>query len=44
LLVVFGPDRLGPTTLLQPRSNGKPKAATAVNKLLMVGMRMPETR
>jgi len=32
-----------PTTLLAPRSNGKPEAATAVDKLLMMGMRMPET-
>jgi hypothetical protein len=32
-----------PTTLLLPRSNGKPEAATAVDKLLMMGMRMPET-
>jgi hypothetical protein len=31
------------TALLQPRSNGKPEAATAVDKLLMMGMRMPET-
>jgi hypothetical protein len=31
------------TTLLPPRSNGKPEAATAVYKLLMMGMRMPET-
>ena len=30
-------------TLLPPRSNGKPEAATAVDKLLMMGMRMPET-
>jgi len=30
-------------TLQPPRSNGKPEAATAVNKLLMMGMRMPET-
>ena len=40
LLVVVGPAR--PTTLLPPRSNGKPEAATAVDKLLMMGMRMPE--
>jgi len=26
-----------------PRSSGKRKAATAVDKLLMMGMRMPET-
>jgi hypothetical protein len=32
-----------PTTLLPPRSNGKPEAATAVDKLLMMGMWMPET-
>jgi hypothetical protein len=31
-----------PTTLLQPRSNGKPEAVTAF-KLLMMGVRMPET-
>jgi hypothetical protein len=30
-------------TLLPPRSNGKPEAAIAVDKLLMMGMRMPET-
>ena len=35
--------RTRPTTLLPPRSNGKPEAATAVDKLLMMGMRMPET-
>jgi hypothetical protein len=38
-----GPDRPRPTTLLPPGSNGKPEAATAVYKLLMMGMRMPET-
>ena len=38
-----GPDRSQPTTLLPPRSNGKPEAATAVDELLMMGMRMPET-
>jgi hypothetical protein len=32
-----------PTTLLPPRSNGKPEAATAVDSLLMMGVRMPET-
>jgi hypothetical protein len=31
------------TALLPPRPNGKPEAATAVDKLLMMGMRMPET-
>ena len=40
LLVVVGPGR---SQLLPPRSNGKPEAATAVDKLLMMGMRMPET-
>jgi hypothetical protein len=39
LLVVVGPT----TTKLPPRSNGKPEAATAVYKLLMMGKRMPET-
>ena len=38
-----GPDRPRPTTLLPPRSNGKPEAATAVDKLLMMGMRMLKT-
>jgi hypothetical protein len=37
------PDRPRPTTVLSPRSYGKPDAATAVDKLLMMGMRMPET-
>jgi len=40
---VVSPDRPQPTTLLSPPSNGKPEAATAVDKLLMMGMRMPET-
>ena len=38
-----GPDRQRPKTLLPPRFNGKPEAATAVYKLLMMGKRMPET-
>jgi len=38
-----GRGRAGPTTLQPPRSNGKPEAVTAVDKLLMMGMRMPET-
>ena len=38
-----GSDRPRPTTLLPPLSNGKPEAATAVYKLLMMGMMMPET-
>ena len=37
------PDQPRPITLLPPRSNGKPEAVTAVDKLLMMGMRMPET-
>jgi hypothetical protein len=40
---VVGRGRSGPTTLIPPRSNGKPEAATAVRKLLMMGMSMPET-
>jgi hypothetical protein len=37
------PGRPRPTALLQPRFNGKPEAATADYKLLMMGMKMPET-
>ena len=37
------PDRTRSTTLLPPRSNGKLEADTAVDKLLMMGMRIPET-
>jgi len=37
------PARPRPTAQLPPRSNGKPEAATAVFKLLMMGTRMPET-
>jgi len=37
------PDRPRPTTMLPPRSNGKPEAATAADKLLMMGKRIPET-
>jgi hypothetical protein len=38
------PARPRPTTLLSPRSNGKPEAAAAaVERLLMMGIRMPET-
>jgi len=37
------PDRPQPTTLLPPRSNSKPEAATVVYKLLMMVMRMAET-
>jgi len=45
LLVVVGPDRPRPTALLPPpRSYGKPEAAAAaVDRLLMMGIRMPET-
>jgi len=44
LLVVVGPDRPRPTALLPPRSYGKPEAAAAaVDRLLMMGKRMPET-
>jgi len=44
VLEVVGPDRPRPTALLPPRPNGKPEAAVAaVDKLLMMGMRMPET-
>ena len=31
-----------PTALLPPRSYGKPEAAAAVDRLLMMGVRMPE--
>ena len=34
---------VGPTALLPPRSYGKPEAATAVDRLLMMCIRMPET-
>jgi len=42
-LVVVGPDRPRPTALLPPRSYGKPEAGAAVDRLLMMGIRMPET-
>jgi hypothetical protein len=32
-----------PTALLPPRSYGKPEAAAAVDRLLMMGISMPET-
>ena len=38
-----GPGRPRPTALLPPRSYGKPEAAAAVDRLLMMGIRMPET-
>jgi hypothetical protein len=37
------PARPRPTALLPPRSYGKPEAAVAVDRLLMMGKRMPET-
>jgi hypothetical protein len=37
------PDQPRLTTLLPPRSNGKPEATTAVIELLMMGITMPET-
>jgi hypothetical protein len=37
------PDRPRSTTLLPPRSHGKPEAATAVYKLLMMGIKISET-
>jgi len=37
------PDRSRPTALLPPRSYGKPEAAAAVDRLLMMGIRMAET-
>jgi len=38
-----GPDRPRPAALLPPRSYGKPEAVAAVDRLLMMGIRMPET-
>jgi hypothetical protein len=38
-----GLDRQRPATLLSRRSNGKSEAASAVDKLLLMGIRMPET-
>jgi hypothetical protein len=43
MLVVVGPDRPRPTELLPPCSNGKPEYAAAVDRLLMMGIRIPET-
>jgi hypothetical protein len=37
------PDKPRPTALLPPRFYGKPEAAVAVDRLLMMGIRMPET-
>jgi len=44
LLGVVGPDRPRQTALPPPHSYGKPEAAAAVDRLLMMGIRMPETR
>jgi len=41
--LLTAPDRPRPTALLPPRSYGKPEAAAAVDRLLMMGIRMPET-
>jgi hypothetical protein len=38
-----GPDRTRATALIPPRSYGKPTAAAAVGRLLMMGIKMPET-
>jgi len=47
LLVLFGPAgrpaRTRPIALLPPRSYGKTEAAAAVDRLLMMDKRMPET-
>ena len=39
-----GPDLPRPTALLPPCSYGKPVAAAKVDRLLMMGIRLPETR
>jgi len=44
LVVQTGPTTTNDTATTTLRSNGKPVAATAVCKLLMMGKRMPETR
>jgi len=38
-----GPARPRPIALLPPRSYGKPEAAAAVDRLLMMGISMSET-
>ena len=46
LLAVVGPSRPRPAALQPPRSYDKPEAAAAaaaVDRLLMMGIRMPET-
>jgi hypothetical protein len=42
-ITIVQPDRPRPTAQLPPHSNDKPEAATAVDKFLMMGMRLPET-
>jgi len=42
-VLVSRPKQPRPTALLPPRSYGKPEAAAAVDRLLMMGIRMPET-
>jgi len=37
------PDRPQPTALLPPRSYGNPEAAAVLDRLLMMGKRMPKT-
>jgi hypothetical protein len=41
-LITFRINEPRPTTLLPPRSNGKPETATAVDNLKMMSMKMPE--
>jgi hypothetical protein len=43
LLAMVGLDQTRPTALLPPRSHSKLEAAAPVNRLLMMGMRMPKT-
>jgi hypothetical protein len=42
-VLLFGPERPRTTALLPPRSYGKRVAAAAVDRLLMMGIKMPET-
>jgi len=43
VVVVVLLDRTRPTAQLPPRSYGKPEAAAAVDRLLIMNIRMPET-
>jgi len=43
VVAVGRPARPRPTALLPPRSYGKLEAAAEVDRLLMMGKRMPET-